>query len=368
MLLRAGVVLSLCFSAAQAGDLDGVLKGALAGTQTPAVTVLVMKDGKAIGSGVTGVRRNDAPDPARPDDVWLIGSDAKPMTAALIARLVDRGALSWNTPLSTLLPELAGGMRPEYRDVTLVQLLSHRAGLPHDDASTDFFMTFFKDTRPPAAQRLAYLAHALKDAPEGPVGVFNYSNTGFLLAAAAAEHATGLSYEALMRREVFAPLGMTSVGFGVTGEGQPQGHHGGKVATLEEANPPMFAPAGNLHLSMADWAKFCLDQMAGMHGGGKLLRPATYRMMETRLPGADTGLAWGVQDSVAGFEGPVLTHAGSDGNWYALVALFPGTQSGLLIAANAGEDMGGDKAAKAVFKALIPEVAKPLPATPATSP
>ena len=136
-------------------------------------------------------------------------------------------------------------------------------------------------------------------------------------------------------------------------------------STPDTANPPMFAPAGNLHLAMADWAKFCLDQMAGYHGGGKLLKPATYRMMETRLPGADTGLAWGVQDSVAGYEGPVLTHAGSDGNWYALVALFPQTQSGVLVAANAGEDMGGDKATKAVFKALIPEVAKLLPTTPA---
>jgi CubicO group peptidase (beta-lactamase class C family) len=363
ILASAVVALSFGFAAtAHAADLGATLKSALAGTQTPAVTALVMRDGKVVESGVTGVRRNDRADPAQPDDVWLIGSDAKPMTAALIARLVDRGTLSWDTPLSRLLPELADGMRPEYRDVTLVQLLSHRAGLPHDISDLNFFNTFFAETRPLTQQRLAYLAAALKDAPAGPAGKFSYSNTGFLLAAAVAEHATGLSYETLMRREVFAPLGMASVGFGITGEGQPQGHHGGKVATLADANPPMFAPAGNLHLSMADWAKFCLDQMDGYHGGGKLLKPATYRMTETRLPGAETGLAWGVADAIAGFEGPGLTHAGSDGNWYALVALFPETRSGVLVAANAGEDMGGDKADKAVLKALLPEVAKLVPA------
>jgi CubicO group peptidase (beta-lactamase class C family) len=360
--VRAAVVLALGLSSAYAADLDTTLKTALTGTQTPAIAALVMRDGKVVESGVAGARRNDRPDPARADDVWLIGSDAKPMTAALVARLVDRGVLSWDTPLAKLLPDLADGMRPEYRGVTLVQLLSHRAGLPHDDASMDFFNTFFADTRSPAAQRLAYLAHALKDAPAGPVGTFSYSNTGFLLAAAVAEHATGVSYEELMRREIFAPLGMTSVGFGITTDGQPQGHHAGKVATLADANPAMFAPAGNLHLSLADWAKFCLDQMDGYHGGGKLLKPETYRMMETRLPGAETGLAWGVADSVAGFAGPGLTHAGSDGNWYALVALFPQTRNGLLVVANAAEDMGGDKATKAVFKALLPEVAKPLPA------
>lgn len=68
----------------------------------------------------------------KPDDVWLIGSDGKPMTATLIAKLVDRGKLSWTTQLSEMLPMLAKDMRAEYRTVTLLELLSHRAGLPHD--------------------------------------------------------------------------------------------------------------------------------------------------------------------------------------------------------------------------------------------
>jgi CubicO group peptidase (beta-lactamase class C family) len=363
--LRA-VAVALCLApvAAAAADTDAVLKAALSATKTPGLTVLVMKDGKIAEAGTVGVRRIDSPAPARADDVWLIGSDGKPMTAALIAKLVDRGVLAWDTPLARLLPDLAAGMRPEYRDVTLVQLLSHRAGLPHDDGDMAFFNTFYTDKRPLTGQRLAYLAHALKDAPEGPVGQFSYSNTGFLLAAAAAERATGTSYENLMRREVFEPLGMTSAGFGVPGADAPQGHHEGKVATPADANPAMFAPAGNMYFSMHDWAAFCLDQMAGYHGGGKLLKPQTYRMMETRLPGSNNGLAWGVQDSVAGFAGPVLTHAGSDGNWYAIVALFPETQSGILIAANAGEDMGGDAAARAVLKALLPEIAKQAPPKP----
>jgi CubicO group peptidase (beta-lactamase class C family) len=355
----------LCFAtAAQADDLDTTLQTALAGTQTPGIAVLVMRDGKVVQTAQAGARRIDGHDPVRADDVWLIGSDGKPMTATLIAKLVDRGVLSWDAPLSKMLPGLADGMRAEYRDVTLVQLLSHRAGLPHDGSDMDYFMTFFHDTHPLQQQRLAYLARALKEAPAGPVGKFSYSNTGFLLAAAIAERATGTPYEALMRREVFAPLGMTSVGFGITRDGQPQGHHGGKVATLDQANPDMFAPAGNIHLSMRDWAAFCLDQMEGYHGGGKLLRPQTYRMMETRLPGADTGLAWGIADAVAGYRGPALTHAGSDGNWYALVALFPETQNGVLVAANAGEDMGGDKAAKVVMKAVFPAIAQPVPAAP----
>jgi hypothetical protein len=123
----------------------------------------------------------------------------------------------------------------------------------------------------------------------------------------------------------------------------------------------MFAPAGNIHMSLRDWAAFCLDQMSGYHGHGRLLKPATYRMMETRLPGAVTGLAWGVEPIALGREGPALMHAGSDGNWMALVLLFPESENGVLTVANAGEDMGGETAAKAALKAVLPELAPPAP-------
>jgi CubicO group peptidase (beta-lactamase class C family) len=342
-----------------AEDLDKVLASAMEGTKAPAMAMVVLRDGKVAGEAVRGVRRNDGTDPARIDDVWLIGSDAKPMTATLIARLVDRGVLSWDAPLSQMLPDLAATMRPEYRSVTLVQLLSHRSGLAHDTSDMAYFATFYADKRALRAQRLAYIDHALREPPAVPPGTsFSYSNTGFLIAAAIAEQKTGVSYEDLMRREVFGPLSMASVGYGTTHAGQPIGHQQGKPITKpEDSNPLMFAPAGNLHLSMRDWARFCIDQLAGAKGQGKLLSAASYRMMQTRLPGATSGLAWGVQDSIAGRRGPVLTHAGSDGNWNALVALFPATGNGVLVVTNSDEDMGGDKATKAVVKALLPELA-----------
>ena len=365
--LATVAALLLYFAApASAGDLDSALASAMEGTKTPALAVLVMRDGKVAEEGVRGVRRNDRPDLARIDDVWHIGSDGKPMTATMIAKLVERGVLSWDTPLSKMLPDLATTMRPEYRDVTLVQLLSHRSGLAHDTNDTDFFNAFFKDKRPLPEQRLIYIAHALTELPAVKPGTeFSYSNTGFLIAAAAAERATGKTYEELMRSEVFGPLGMTAVGFGTTHEGQPQGHIDGKpVSKPEDSNPAMFAPAGNMYMPLRDWAKFCLDQLAGAKGHGKLLSAATYSMMQTKLPGATTGLSWGVQDSIAGRKGPVLVHGGSDGNWFALVALFPETGNGLLVASNAAESLGGDKAAMALMKAELKTLAPPAPPKP----
>jgi CubicO group peptidase (beta-lactamase class C family) len=364
--LAATVILMLCLApAALAGDLHATLVAAMQGTRTPGMAMLVIRDGKVADVGVAGVRRNDSPDPARPGDVWLIGSDGKAMTATLIGRLADAGVLSWSKPLSAMLPELAAGMRPEYRGVTLPQLLSHHAGLPHDVSDETFFAGFYGDKRPLPAQRRAYIARALSEAPVAPPGTkFSYSNTGYLIAAAIAERATGVSYEDLMRREVFGPLHMTSAGFGPPGPGQPQGHHDGKpVSRPEQSNPLMFAPPGNIHLSIGDWGRFCLDQIAGAAGKGRLLKPATYRLMQSVQPGGgDAGFGWGVVATAAGFQGPALTHSGSDGNWDALAILFPTRRSGAIIVANAFDDMGGDKAAKAALKAVLPSLSPPAAA------
>ncbi|GAA0558585.1 serine hydrolase domain-containing protein [Rhizomicrobium electricum] len=362
--MRPAIVFAaLLFAApAVANDLNATAAAALTGTGAPGLAVLTMQGGKIAGEGVSGLKRSDGTEKLGPADVWHIGSDGKPITATLIAKLVDQGKLSWDAKLEQMLPELAATMRPEYRDVTLVDLLSHRAGLPHDISDMTYFNTFYGDKRPLSEQRLAYVARALTEAPEVPPHTkFNYSNTGFLLAAVIAERVTGTDFETLMRREVFQPLGMASAGFGNTRAGQNSGHLKGKPATDKDANPAMFAPAGNMYMTMRDWAAFCLDQMAGVHGKGKLLKPATYRKMQTPVAtGERAGIAWGTLESVAGVKGPALTHSGSDGNWYALVILFPETQNGALTAANAGEEMGGDKATKAALKAVLPGLAPPV--------
>jgi CubicO group peptidase (beta-lactamase class C family) len=296
---------------------------------------------------VLGVREVGSTASVTLDDVWLIGSTGKVMTVAMIARLVERGLLAWDAPLDAMLPDMAAGMRPEYRKLTLVELLSHRAGFARDLRDEQTMVTFFSDGRPGTDQRLRYVAAALHDAPSAKAGSFGYSNAGFMVAAVIAERAAHASYEELMVAEVFKPLGMTRTGFGNTGEGQNRGHQHGQpmlhMAKLDDGAPRMYAPAGFLHMSLEDWAKFNLDQLAGATGRGKLLSPAAYRLMQTAQPGSPAGLDWGVQPSIAGRQGPVLVHQGSDGNWLAIAVLFPEQGTGALMVANAGPDMGADQ-------------------------
>jgi len=216
--LRRWLGLSLLCVAASASAADNLqtrIAQAMQGTATPAMGVLVIRDGKVTEQAVSGVRRNDARTTATSNDAWMIGSTGKPITVAMIARLVEQGVLTWDAPLSAMLPDLAAGMQPAYRDVTLVQLLSHRAGLPENLTDSAALDAFFTDSRALPVQRAAYIKAALSEAPVHPPGTeFAYSNSGFLVAAVIAERATGTDVETLIQREVFQPLGMTGAGFG----------------------------------------------------------------------------------------------------------------------------------------------------------
>jgi CubicO group peptidase (beta-lactamase class C family) len=241
------------------------------------------------------------------------------------------------------LPDLAGNARPEYRAITLLQLLTHTSGLPANIRDEKALNSLFYDESPASLseRRRAYIARALQDAPVGRAGRFSYSNTGFLIAAHMAETAGKDAYETLMQAEVFTPLGMTSAGFGRPPSGQPAGHMRGRLAVPRDVNPDFFAPAGNIYLSLEDWARFCIDQLRGANGKGALLKPQTYSVTQSPPPGAPAAMGWFVRNSIAGHTGPVFIHEGSDGAWFAVVALFPTSGSGVLAVTNGGKDMGG---------------------------
>jgi CubicO group peptidase (beta-lactamase class C family) len=354
--LAASAALLLTFgiaASALAQDLGAALEAGMNHSKVPAMGLLVIRDGKILSQAERGVRRNDAPDRVQPSDVWHIGSDAKVMTATMIARLVDSGALQWTAPLEDMLPDLKAEMRPEYRRVTLVELLSHRAGFAHDALDATAADRVGSEPQALRQQRLDYIAIALRDAPVNTPGTeFNYSNTGYLIAASIAERVTGKTYETLIREQVFAPLGMASPGFGIPPDGQPRGHVDGRPIT-SAPNPPFFAPAGNIYLSLRDWATFCVDQMQGANGHGRLLKSETYRVLQTPPSSTGYALGWGVLPDAMGRQGPVFTHDGSDGSWFAKAVLFPRSESGVLAVANAGEAMGGDKADNAAIGAVI---------------
>lgn len=91
-------------SVRQSSNLKSTLITSMTGTQTPGMGAVVFRDGRIEALAVAGVRRTDRVDRVRPEDSWIIGSTGKPQTVAMVARLVERGVLSWDAPLSAMLP------------------------------------------------------------------------------------------------------------------------------------------------------------------------------------------------------------------------------------------------------------------------
>ncbi|MEJ6006177.1 serine hydrolase domain-containing protein [Paucibacter sp. AS339] len=341
-------------------DLSGLLQTSVEGSAVPAMGAVLIRQGRLAEIAVTGLRAKGAEARAQAGDVWHLGSNGKAMTATMLARLVERGLLSWDAPLSQLLPALATEMQPAYRDVSLRDLLAHQAGL-QADIDESWVAVFHRDKRSLHEQRLAFARLALAQPPAyARASSDAYSNNGYVIAGLVAEQVSGKSYEELMQVELFEPLGLRSAGFGATHRGQILGHKAGlAVEGLAADNPAVVAPAGGIHMSLEDWAKFAIDQMAGEHGRGKLLKTESYQLLhQSARQGGKFALGWRAQSSMAGMSARHLAHTGSNEAWFALIVLRPDSEDAVLVASNAGEDAKADKTVRDLatrcLKALAP--------------
>jgi CubicO group peptidase (beta-lactamase class C family) len=306
---------------------------------------------------VTGVRKAGTDVAAAPDDLWHLGSDTKAMTAVVIAKLVEQGKLTWDATIEAAVPKPVANARPAFAGITLQQLLSHRAGL----VGNLNWPQISRTPGSPREQRLAALRIAASTPLASPPGTkYEYSNLGYVIAATMAEEVADRAWEDMIRDVVFKPLGITSAGFGGTGTpgkiDQPWPHlDNGKPTPTngpDMDNPPVMGPAGTVHMSLADWAKFVADQLRGLRGQpGGLLKPATSTAMHTAPFGGDYFCGWLVVDRPWG-GGTVYTHAGSNTMNYAVVWVAPKRDFAFLAVTNQGGKeavSGTDDAAAALI-------------------
>lgn len=290
-------------------------------------------------AGVVGVRKTGTEAPVTVEDLWHLGSDTKAMTAAMIGALVERDILKWESTPADVFPDLPESAPAALKKANLLHLLSHRSGLPGDIP-----WGLIRRTGSTREQRLAVIkiAGGLKAAGEPPAR-YLYSNLGFVIAGAMAEKAADSSWEDLMKKYVFEPLGMTSAGFGGTGtpgradQPWPHSENGAPMEKNgpETDNPPVIGPAGIVHCSLADWAKFVADQLRGNRGEPALLKAETYQRLHTPPFSGPYALGWASADlDWAG--GRTLTHSGSNSMNFCSAYVVPEKGFAVLVATNQG--------------------------------
>jgi len=299
-------------------------------------------DRQSSTTAAAGLRQKGAPAATAIGDWLRIGSVSKAMTACIAAKLIERGQLSWTLSLADALPDLAAGMLPAFRSVTVEQLLEHRGGLiaMNNEADTGLFLEFLATQTEPvpetfAGRRRFAAAWALQQAQPGatPGQDFLYSNVGYMLVGMILEARSGKSFTALFD-ELIAPLGEQGLSLGLpptAGSARQRGHVGtlGAVQVFEGYPPELqvwadvlVQAAGGVFATVTGYAKWQQLHQQALSGEPTAL-PSAY-VQRLRKPVGDYVLGWEVGPLPDAFKQKVcLSHNGvGDGfNAFSVIAL-----------------------------------------------
>lgn len=109
--------------------LDAQVARAMEVFAVPGMAVAVVKDGQVVHAKGYGVRRVGQPAAVDADTLFGIASNTKAFTCAALSILAEDGRLDWDDPVTKHLPEFQMYDPWVTREVTLRELVTHRAGL-----------------------------------------------------------------------------------------------------------------------------------------------------------------------------------------------------------------------------------------------
>lgn len=310
-------------------------------SSVPGIAIAVITS-SSIETATSGVRQAGQPTPLTMTDLLHLGSNIKAMTATLAASLVEDGAMQWSTTIATVFPELHATMRPEYLNVTIDDLLAHRGGiLPIVDPAE--FAQLPPLSGDEVLARVTLTEWLLKQPSTVTPKVDSlYSNAGYVVVAAMIERLTGQRYEDLLASRVLNPLGITpKFNWPAAGDAnQPWGHEW--IAGRWVANDPNAAanqfpafgtPAGNLSLSVGDYARFLQIHLRGLRGNATVISAGSFQHLHASQ--GRFALGW-VNAPLNGVR--TSAHDGTAGTFYALAAIQPDRDRAVIVLVNAYND------------------------------
>ena len=312
-------------------DLSGLLAQLNRTYQRPALVAGLTDHERLWAVGATGVRRLGEDAQITAAEPFHIGSVTKPISATVIAALVDDGLLSWTTTAAEVFPETAAVIHPQLRDVGIISFVANRSGLASYTEPEDW-IPFADWVGSPTALRERFTRQVLAARPAVTPGEALYSNAAFIVAAAMAERATSQPWEDLLRSRLLKPLHMTSAGTGWPahgGKNAPVGHwEAGDTFRVDDADEmpirwPLATPAGNLHMNVADLAALARVHLQALAGHDSVVSAANIQ-------------AWYREKGYKGGSQQIC-YAGSGGTFYAVLNLRPSERQATVLMTNGGD-------------------------------
>jgi CubicO group peptidase (beta-lactamase class C family) len=252
----------------------------LAAWEVPGCAVAAVRDGRVELAGGWGLRDREAELPVTQDTLFAIGSTTKAFTATTIGALVDEGLLEWDKPLRDYVPEVRLHDPFVSDRLTIIDLLSHRSGLPRHDLT---WVGQPERSRAEIVRALRFLPLS-KDLRQQ----FQYCNLGYLVAGYVVEALSGVPWEDFVRGRLLGPLGMGRTNLSVDEMLADDDHataytrREGEIERVPQRPLPAMAPAGAINSSAADMARWLLAQLGGGQlDGATVMSPATAKRQLT---------------------------------------------------------------------------------------
>lgn len=195
----------LSFSQIEEKKLDELIQNTLKTFDVPGISVGIIKDGKTVyakGFGVSSMNTKQ-----KMDENTLVGiaSNSKGFTATALAILVDEGKLNWDDKVTKFIPEFQ--MYDPYvsQQVTVNDLITHRAGLGLGQGDLMFFPEGGSLTVNDIVHNVRYLKPA-----NSFRSTLNYNNIMFIVVGEVIHRISGLSWAEFIEEKILKPVGMTS--------------------------------------------------------------------------------------------------------------------------------------------------------------
>lgn len=369
------------YAASEPKSLNSTLDPYLKEFGLPALAAAVFKNGEIIAAGAVGTRRAGENIPVTIDDKFHLGSDSKAFTALLAGMYVQAGKLQWDSTLGEIFPELKEKMDSEFAKITVEELLSHSSGLT--DSALDDLLTRSYQQEGNMDNVRYWIVEDMAPRPldHARGSKFSYSNLGYVIAGAVLERLSGKTWEELVEVRIADPMGLKTAGFGPQSSmgrvDAPLGHMivDGKTKAILAGpngdNPLILGPAGTMHMSVLDFAKWVAWHAGEGKRGPELVSADILKKLHTSVieigerenakpgtpkSGGGYALGWGKVKTDWCPE-PVITHTGSNTLNLATALFWPGSDFGFVMMTNIS-GKGADDALHKLTKDLYNQFGK----------
>jgi D-alanyl-D-alanine carboxypeptidase len=289
----------------------------------------------------TGYTKLRSRDTVGPKARYHIGGNAVQFASFIAARLVADGKLAWNTKLVDVYPDLLKTMRPEYKDLTLVDLLSMRSGFPRYNSIQDVNLEGFSGDA--MQRRKGFMEWLVKrrgttDSLTGKKPI-DFTNAATSVAICMMEKTTGKNYDELLQLYISKPMGI-SLQYGYPNrvkDTEPWGHSyetGSWQPTPPDhwwRVPLEIQGAADINITVRDYAVFMLDQLRGACGMKAMMPNRSYELLQRVY--ADYAIGWG---NVKEGTYQVNEHDGTMSTFYCHVELHKDRKFAIITMSNVG--------------------------------